>query len=67
MKTYLVGTFFYRIVEAENPTKAWLAYILEDQQVNAIWDREDARQHLIRRGFKIIRITTMNNVYEVLK
>lgn len=67
MKTYLVGTFFYRIIEAENPTKAWLEYILADMQINAIWDREDARQTLMRRGYKIIRVTTMDYVYEVLK
>ena len=69
MNTYLVGGFFYRIVEAENPTKAWIEYITMDVDIQnkRIWNREEARQELIKRGFKKLQITKTENVYEVFK
>ena len=69
MKTYLVGGFFYRIIEAENPTKAWIEYITMDIDIQnkRIWDREEARLELIERGFNKLQVTNTESVYEVFK
>ena len=69
MKTYLVGGFFYKIIEAESPIKAWIEYITMDVDIQnkRIWSKEDARQGLIRIGFKRLQITNTENVYEVFK
>ena len=67
MKTYLVGRFFYRIIEAENPTKAWIIYANEDVDVEKLWTREDARQELIKRGFKKLQLSNTEDIYEVFK
>ena len=68
MKTYLVGSFFYRIIKAENPTKAWITYISEDIPiVEVFWSREEVRQELLKRGFRKIQVTNTDIVFEVLK
>ena len=68
MKTYLVGGFCYIIIEAENPIKAWIEYITDDIDISRkMWEKEDARQELIKRGFKKLQITKTENVYEVFK
>jgi len=66
MYKYLISNIlFFVIIKAENETEAWAEYITEDQE-EKFWSKEDVRLELLKIGYSSIKITKLENVFELI-
>lgn len=65
MDSFLINTVLgLMVVRAENPAKAWLKYVTEEQYLG---DTFLTREELIDQGYRTIEKSPIDNVYYLKK